>query len=346
MSTHRSIVRTAVVGCGYWGKNLVRTFDQLSDLRMCCDSADDVRARVAVSYPNVRTTADFNAVLEASDIDAVVLATPAPSHANLASAALRAGKHVFVEKPLALNVEDAEALVEVATETGRILMVGHLLEYHPAVNHIKSMLDRGELGQLYYMYSQRVNLGKVRSEENALWSLAPHDVAIILYLMGEEPIEVTASGQAFLQAGIHDVVFVTLRFPSGRTANIHVSWLDPHKDRRLTVVGSQKMVVFDDTAPTEKIRVYDKGVDRPRSEAASYDSYAEVLQLREGDIVIPRISTIEPLVAECAEFLHSIESGTPPRSDGADGLAVVRVLAAAQEALDSNSVAYGAMTFG
>jgi predicted dehydrogenase len=335
MSTQKSTVRTAVVGCGYWGKNLVRTFERISDLRVCCDASQDVRARMAAAYPAVRVTADYGAILADPDIDAVVLATPAASHAVMATAALRAGKHTFVEKPLALNVADAESLVRLSQETDRILAVGHLLEYHPAVEYVKAMLDRGEFGEIYYLYSRRVNLGKVRSEENALWSLAPHDISVILYLLGEEPNEVTASGHAFLQPGIEDVVFLTLRFPSGRAAHVHVSWLDPHRERSLTVVGSQRMVVFNDADANEKIRVYDKGVDRPSSEATNYESYAELFLLRDGDIVIPRLPPREPLAVECEAFLHAIQAGVPPRADGADGLAVVRVLAAAQESIDA-----------
>jgi predicted dehydrogenase len=340
MRMPRSTVRTAVVGCGYWGKNLVRNFHRLSDLRLCCDSSDSVRASVATTYPHVQVTADYEVALASDDVQAIVLATPAPSHAAMAIEALRAGKHVFVEKPLALNASDARAVLSAAEEADRILMVGHLLEYHPAVNYIKNMIDSGELGDVYYLYSQRLNLGKVRSDENALWSLAPHDISVALYLLGEEPVEVQASGQAFLQDGVEDVTFITLRFASGRVAHIHVSWLDPHKERRLTVVGTRRMVVFNDMEAQEKIKVYDKGVERPRTEAAEYDSYADLLQLREGDIVIPRLPLSEPLALECSEFLSAIETGVPPRSDGADGLRVVTALEAAQAALNGSHVAY------
>jgi predicted dehydrogenase len=335
-------VNTAVIGCGYWGKNLVRNFDRLSNLVICCDSSDTVRASIASAYPHVKVTASFEMVLGDPAVQAVILATPTPSHAAMSIQAFDAGKHVFVEKPLALNSTEARAMVDAAENAGRILMVGHLLEYHPAVNYIKAMIDSGELGDVYYLYSQRLNLGKVRSDENALWSLAPHDISVALYLLGEEPEEVEASGQAFLQPRVEDVAFATLRFASGRVAHIHVSWLDPHKERRLTVVGTRRMVVFDDMEPQEKIRIYDKGVDRPRTEAAEYASYAELLQLREGDIVIPRLSLTEPLALECAEFLRAVETGIPPRSDGADGLRVVRALEVAQAALDRNHVTYGA----
>jgi predicted dehydrogenase len=337
----RRMVRTAVVGCGYWGKNLVRNFHKLSHLRLCCDSSDNVRASIAAAYPDVQVTADYDAVLADVDIQAVILATPAPSHASMAIKALEAGKHAFIEKPLALSASDARAVVNAAAAADRILMVGHLLEYHPAVNYIKDMIDSGELGDVYYLYSQRLNLGKVRSDENALWSLAPHDISVALYLLGEAPVEVEASGQAFLQDGVEDVTFITLRFGSGRVAHIHVSWLDPHKERRLTVVGTRRMVVFNDMEPQEKIKVYDKGVDRSRTEAAEYDSYAELLQLREGDIVIPRLPNAEPLALECSEFLRAVETGVPPRSDGADGLRVVAALEAAQAALNRNHVLYG-----
>jgi predicted dehydrogenase len=335
-----SEVRTAVVGCGYWGKNLVRNFDRLSNLRYCCDSADGVRRAMAAAYPETRVTESYREVLEDESVDAIVLATPVPTHASMAIEALEAGKHVFVEKPLALSAADAREVVAAADAGGRILMVGHLLEYHPAVNYIKGMIDSGELGEVFYVYSQRLNLGKVRSDENALWSLAPHDISVALFLMGEAPEAVEASGQAFLQPNVEDVTFITLRFASGRVAHIHVSWLDPHKERRLTVVGSRRMVVFDDMQPQEKIRVYDKGVERSGKQAAEYQSYAELLQLREGDIVIPRLPVGEPLAIECAEFLRAIETGIPPRSDGLDGLRVVETLELAQAALSRNKVAY------
>jgi predicted dehydrogenase len=334
-------VRTAMVGCGYWGANLLRNFASLSDLRVACDLSPAVRAKVSAQYPGARVTDAYESVLADPEVQAVVLATPAPAHADMAVQALEAGKHVFVEKPLALSIADAERMVRAADEGGRILMVGHLLEYHPAVEHIKEMITSGELGDVYYAYSQRLNLGKLRSDENALWSLAPHDISILLYLMDEEPEEVTASGQAFLQPGIEDVVFVTLRFPSGRVAHVHVSWLDPHKERRLTVVGSRKMVVFNDMDPREKVRVFDKGLDRRATQSAPAGLPEPVLFApRDGDIVSPRIGGHEPLAIECAEFLRAVVTGNPPRSDGRDGLRVVRVLERAQEALAAGRLAY------
>ena len=341
-----SPVGTAVVGCGYWGKNLVRNFAVLSDLRVCCDAAPAVQARLRAEYPQVRVTGDFAEVLADDSVQAVVLATPPRTHAPLGIAALEAGKHVFVEKPLALAVREGEALLAAAERAGRILMVGHLLEYHPAVEYIKGMIERGELGDVLYCYAQRVNLGKLRSDENALWSLAPHDISVMLYLMDEAPEEVHATGQAFLQPGIEDVVFVTLKFASGRVGHIQTSWLDPHKERRLTVVGSRKMVVFDDMEPREKVRIYDNGVDRRSAGEGTYSSYAELLTLREGDIVIPQIKGGEPLAIECGAFLRAVETGVPPRSDGQDGLRVLRILEAAQESLERGQVAYQGAAHG
>lgn len=333
-------VRTAVVGCGYWGKNLVRNFHQLSSLKVCCDASESIRSRLKKEYPAVRVTDDFSSVINDHTVDAVVIATPAISHAELAVAALQAGKHVFVEKPLALSVGDAERVVAAAEQAGRFLMVGHLLQYHPAVEYLKTMITRGDLGEVYYCYAQRVNLGKLRQDENALWSLAPHDISVILYLMDEEPEEVEASGQAFLQPGIEDVVFLTMKFGSGRVAHVQVSWLDPHKERRLTVVGSKKMVVFDDMEPQEKIRIYDKGVERRPTEAASYTSYAELLMLRDGDVHIPRLPSQEPLSIECKHFVESIATGVAPKTDGENGLRVVRVLETANDRLQADRLAY------
>ena len=333
-------IRTAVVGCGYWGKNLVRNFAGLSDLAMCCDESESVRKALARQYPSSKVVGSYQEVLENDSVDAVVLATPAHTHAELAVAALQSGKHVFVEKPLALSVADAERVAQAVADTGRILMVGHLLVYHPAVDYLKTLIESGELGEVYYCYSQRLNLGKVRSDENALWSLAPHDISIILHLIGEEPEEVEASGQAFLQPNIEDVVFLLLRFPSGRVAHIHVSWLDPNKERRLTVVGSKKMAVFDDMNARGKITIYDKSAHRRLPEAAPYESLGELVSLREGDVVMPRVDPREPLQIECAEFLRSVATGVAPRADINRGVQVVRVLEAAQAALDRQRLAY------
>jgi predicted dehydrogenase len=244
---------------------------------------------------------------------------------------LEAGKDVYVEKPLTLEVAHAEELVRLARKHDRILMVGHLLLYHPAVRYLKGMVERGEMGDVYYIYSQRVNLGKVRRDENALWSFAPHDLSVILHLLDMEPLDVVARGSAFIQGTVEDVVFVDLRFPGGKLAHLHVSWLDPHKIRKFTVVGSQKMVVFDDMDASEKIRIYDKGVDR----AGQVVSYGDALTVRSGDILIPKISLQEPLRLECQHFVECVRERKRPLTDGEDGLRVVKVLAAAQASLEA-----------
>jgi len=323
------VVRVGVIGYGYWGPNLVRNFNRLADLKVCCDLDEGNRAKIASLYPDVAVVRDFDEML-GMDVDAVVIATSAPSHYELAKKALGAGKHVFVEKPITLSTETAQELVALADEKKLTLMVGHLLEYHAAVNEVKRYIESGELGQVRYVYSQRLNLGKVRQDENALWSLAPHDISIILYLLGEEPDEVTCRGESYLTEGVQDVVFCTLHFGSGKLANVHVSWLDPHKMRKLTVVGTKKMLVFDDMESTDKIWIYDKGV----GDGEGYLSYGEDVRLRFGDITIPFVQMVEPLATECRHFLDCVESGETPRSDGRDGLRVLRVVEAAQSSLE------------
>ncbi len=328
----QAAVRVAVVGAGEWGKNHVRTFGQLREAQLVsvCDLDEAKLKQVRAQYPGVGTTTEYGDVVRDPSVEAVVLASFAAQHYGQARAALEAGKHVLVEKPMTLKATEAEDLVHHALRAGRCLMVGHLLLYHPAVAKMKALIDSREIGELFYLYSQRLNLGRVRKDENALWSFGPHDVAVALHLFGAEPEVVTAKGEAYLQEGIADVVFVTLHFPQKQMAHIHLSWLDPHKTRRTTVVGSRKMVVFDDMEPTDKVRIYDKGVDvRPRS--VSYEDY---LHVRFGDVLIPHLSTGEPLRAECRHFLECIRTGAAPLSDGAHGLQVIRVLAAAQKSLD------------
>jgi predicted dehydrogenase len=269
-------------------------------------------------------------VAAADDVRGVVVSASAIQHHPIAKLLLEAGKDVYVEKPLALKVEHAEELVRLARERDRILMVGHLLLHHPAVRYLKEMVQRGDLGDLLYVYSQRVNLGKVRRDENALWSFAPHDLSVILHLIDAEPADVVARGSAFLQSTVEDVVFLHLRFPGGRMAHVHVSWLDPHKLRKITVVGSRKMVVFDDMEASEKVRIYDKGIDRPVGQIVSY---GDALSVRSGDILIPKVSLQEPLQVECQHFVDCVREHRAPLTDGADGLRVVRVLAAAQQSL-------------
>ena len=323
-------VRIGVAGLGYWGPNLARNFSRVADLTWLCDSSPERLEQATASYPGTRATSSLDDLLEDDELDAVALATPVATHAELAERVLRAGKHCFVEKPLARSVEDAESVVAAARDGGRVLMVGHLLEYHPGVQMLKDVIDSGDLGEIRYLYSNRVNLGVLRPDENALWSLGAHDVSVLLRLAGEEPYECRAVGESYMQEGIEDVVFCYMRFPSGVAAHMHLSWLDPHKDRRLTVVGSKKMATFDDMELERKLTVYDKGFDE------SWSSYGEYIA-RSGDISSPRISNEEPLSIECRHFVERVEDGAEPRSGGEAGLRVVRVLEALDRSLRESS---------
>jgi predicted dehydrogenase len=329
-------VRVAVVGTGAWGSSLVRAVlgDARATLTWVCDVRSAALARVHDVAPAARATERFEDILGATDVDAIIIATPSSTHAALAIRALASGRHVLVEKPMALSVVDAEAVTAAAAAAGTVLLVGHLMLYHPVVERLRELIDRGELGDLYYLSSTRANLGRIRYDENALWSLGPHDLSMIDYLVGTPITAVTARGESFLQPGIHDVVFMTLAFekrPSAPSlAHVHLSWLNPRKERRLVVVGSKKMVEFDDEAP-DKLHIYDRGYDRP----PEFASFAEYLTLRNGDVTIPRIPMVEPLAAEIRHFLDCITTGSRPRTDAASGLRVVRMLAAAQVSLDS-----------
>jgi predicted dehydrogenase len=322
-----------VVGLGYWGPNLARNFDGITgaELRWICDSSEEARTRWAPQFPGARATASFDDLLTDPELDAVVVATHVPSHPDLAVRVLEAGKHCFVEKPLAQSVPDAERVLAAADASGKTLMVGHLLEYHPGVEKLKEIADSGSLGDIHYIYSNRLNLGKLRADENALWSLGAHDVSVVLRLAGdEEPSEITAKGESYMRPGIEDVVFCYLRFPSGLAAHLHLSWLDPHKDRRFTVVGSKRMATFDDMEIEQKLTVYDKGFDQ------DFTSFGEYIQ-RSGDVWSPRISNEEPLAIECRHFIECLRTGGQPRSDGASGLRVVRVLDALQRSLEESA---------
>ena len=330
-------VRVGVVGLGYWGPNLARNFAALprAELRWLCDVGEEARARAGAALPDVRVTADLGDLLADPDLDAVVLATPVTTHAGLAVRVLHAGKHCFVEKPLGTSVPEAQRAVEAARSTGRQLMVGHLLEYHPGVRKLEEIASSGELGDIHYIYSNRLNLGQLRADENALWSLGAHDVSVVLALADEEPYEIQARGESYMRPGVEDVVFCYLRFPSGLAAHLHLSWLDPHKERRFTVVGSRRMATFDDMDLERKVTVYDKGFDE---RVGSYGEYIT----RSGDIWSPRVPALEPLRMECEHFLEAIREGRAPRSDGASGLRVVRVLEGLQESLDASAREVGA----
>jgi predicted dehydrogenase len=323
-------VRVGVVGLGYWGPNLARNLAAIPgcEVSWLCDPSAEARARIERSFPGARCTDVVGDLLDDPELDAVVLATPVPTHAELAVAVAEAGKHCFVEKPLATNAADAERAVAAAADAGTILMVGHLLEYHPAVGRLKALIDDEELGALRYVYGNRLNLGKLRADENALWSLGAHDVSVVLHLIAEEPEECVAHGASYVREGVQDVVFCFLRFPSGIVAHLHLSWLDPHKERRLTVVGSRRMATFDDMLIEGKLAVYDKGFDE---DARSWGEYIT----RSGDIFSPRIANSEPLRIECEHFVDCIRTGATPRSDGHSGLRVVRVLERLQRSLET-----------
>jgi predicted dehydrogenase len=328
------LITIGQVGLGRWGPNVLRNFVSLPACRVkvCCDQDEEALTGVRALYPDVQITQDYASLLADPALDAIVVTASAQAHYTLTKAALEQGKHVFVEKPLALRVEDAHELVALAEAQDLRLMVGHLLLYHPAVQKLKVCLDAGELGEIRYLYSQRLNLGRVRSDENAMWSLAPHDISVSLYLVGQEPISVSAQGRDFLRTGIHDLVFLTMHFANGALAHCHVSWLDPHKVRRFTVVGSQKMAVFDDMVGREKLRIFDHGVDFPQV------GYSDLHTLRFGDIYSPRIDMREPLYLECQHFVECVREGKAPLTDGENGLAVLRVLAAAQQSLEQGGV--------
>src|ERR1700761_6995690 len=331
--TNQSL-RVGVVGLGYWGPNLARNFSAIPgcELAYLCDAEPAARDRLGRLFPGTTLAEDLGQLLEDPALDAVVLATPVPTHAELAIRVLEAGKHCFVEKPLALTAADAERAVTAASDAGRVLMVGHLLEYHPGVRKLKDLTDAGELGdEIFYIYGNRLNLGKLRADENALWSLGAHDVSVLLYLADDEPTEVVAHGESYVRSGVEDVVFCFLRFPSGLTAHLHLSWLDPHKERRFTVVGSRRMATFDDMALERKLTVYDKGFDE---DARGYGEYIT----RSGGSFSPPIPNVEPLRAECEHFVESIRRGRTPQSDGASGLRVVRVLEQLQQSLQAGRV--------
>ena len=311
------MTKVGLAGLGYWGPNLARNFDELAELAWLCDLSDEQRARISSRYPDARLTADFDEMLADDSLDAVVVATPVITHAELAKRALEAGKHVFVEKPPALTAGEVEELVATAEAQGRVLMPGHLLLYHPGVARLKELIGSGELGDVLYVYGNRQNLGTFRTNENALWSLGVHDLSVLLYLIEEEPTDVRAHGNAFLTGGVEDVVFCYLRFPSGKMAHMHLSWLDPHKIRRVTVVGNDRMAVFDDMERDRKITVYDNW------------------RTRTGDIYSPKVAATEPLRLECEHFLQLVRGDGDPFKAARDAVPVVRALEQLQASLET-----------
>jgi predicted dehydrogenase len=321
----------AVIGCGYWGKNLVRNFQQLGRLAMVADVTEAGRSAAVPVAGNAPIVADIRSALE-SDVAGVVISTPAETHFELAHAALEAGKDVFCEKPLALRPEEGAALLALAEAKGRILMVGHVLEYHPAVVRLRELVATGALGKVHYIYSNRLSLGKVRREENILWSFAPHDIAIILRMMGSMPLQVVATGGAYVQPNIADVTVTSLLFDNGVRAHVHVSWLHPFKEQRLVVVGSQKMASFDDVS--KQLVLYDQRVEVEKGQPAPVKGQAEPVEFAKD----------EPLRLECQAFLDAIATRTPPLTDGHSGLRVLQVLGAAQRSriLNGEPITLGA----
>jgi predicted dehydrogenase len=321
-------LRVGVVGLGYWGPNLARNFAQLpeAELAWCCDADAGRRERFAGQFPDARMTGRLDDLLADDSLDAVVIATPVPSHHALARSALLAGKHVFVEKPLAWTAAEARELEALSAERNRTLMVGHLLRFHPGVVKLRELIEAGELGDVLYVYGNRQNLGVIREDENALWSLGVHDISVVLYLLGGRPVEVSARGECYVRPGVEDVVFGYLKLATGQVGHLHLSWLDPHKMRKMTVVGSRRMAVFDDMEADRKVTVYDKG---------PVETAPGKISTHTGDITIPAISREEPLRIECRAFVEAVRSGAGRHAaDAAEGVAVVEVLEAMQRSLE------------
>jgi len=325
-------MKLAVIGCGYWGPNLVRNYVQSNQIQeiFCCDLDQKRLARMKNLYPTITALQDYKELLDMPDLDAVAIATPVKAHYPIAKEFLSRDKHVFIEKPFTHSYETALELVKLAEEKKRVLMVGHTFEYTAAVNKIKEIVASGELGKILYISCTRVNLGLFQPDINVVWDLAPHDISIILYIMGETPVSVNCQGKAHFKPGIEDVATTTLSFRNGLIAFIHNSWLDPNKIRRTTIVGSRKMLVYDDIENQEKIKIYDKGVDVP----SYYDTFADFqMSYRYGDIYSPRIEDYEPLRKVCDHFLDCVKDGRTPHTDGYNGLRVVSILEASSRSL-------------
>jgi predicted dehydrogenase len=329
-------IPVGVIGAGNWGFNHVRTFGQLPGCKLAgvSDLSEKNLQKVQTQFPGIFVTQDYQEILDLPDLRGVIVATPAADHYPIARAALEQGKHVLVEKPMTLDPDEAVELIELAHSKNLVLMVGHILLYHPVIISLKRYIAEGTLGKIHYIYSQRVNLGQVRTDENSLWSLAPHDISVMLHLLGQYPEQVSATGQSFISQTVQDVVFFTLQFPGGQIGHGHASWLDPNKVRQFTIVGSKQMAVFDDMQPVEKLRLYDKGIDI----SESYDSWGGSLTLRQGDITIPAVKMSEPLRNEALHFLECIREGKRPLTDGINGLEVLSILQAAQHSLEKGGV--------
>lgn len=332
------MIRLAQIGAGYWGKNLLRNFYQTegAQVKLVCDQDPRVLVAAAKRMNAVETCLNSHEVFARDDLDAVAIATPPATHFALGMSALRSGKHVFVEKPLAQTVAECEQLVQLARDHQRILMVGHTFLFDAAVNRIKTYLQEGTAGDIYYIMSRRLNYGIVRNDIDAMWNFAPHDLSILLHWLNESPATIAVHGEAHLQSNRVDVAFMHLNFPSGIAAHVHVSWLDPSKVRQMTIVGSEKMIVYDDVHPDHKIQIYDKGIAKKNLDASlgEFDSFGKFqLMRRAGDLLIPKVDFIEPLQVQCQHFVDCIREDKQPLTDGDHGLAVVRILEAGRKSL-------------
>jgi predicted dehydrogenase len=326
-------LKVGVVGCGYWGPNLIRNFRSLPacQLKIMCDLSQQRLMHLKTLYPEVQRAMDYDHMLNGVELDAVVIATAVKSHYPMAKASLLAGKHTFIEKPMASSSEQCEELVEIAQKKGLVLMIGHTFLYSPAVRKIREIVDSGDIGEIRYICARRLNLGLFQEDINVAWDLAPHDISIILSVIGEQPITVNCRGSAHITQGIEDVTTMCLGFAKQRTAIIHSSWLDPRKVREMTIVGSKRMIVYDDVAPLEKIRIFDARVESP----PHYDTFAEFqYAYHYGDMYVPYIKQEEPLKTECQHFLDCIKNGTTPLTDGKQGLELVRILEASTRSLE------------
>src|SRR5664280_383879 len=325
-------INVGVVGCGYWGPNLIRNFRALPDcnLKMMCDVSEERLRHLRTLYPEVNGATDYNHMLNGADVDAVVIATPVRFHYSMAKASLMAGKHTFIEKPMAASSRECEELVDIADQTGLVLMVGHTFLYSPAVRKIKEIVEWGDLGEIRYICARRLNLGLYQKDINVAWDLAPHDISIILHIMEELPLSVNCRGSAHVTPGVEDVTSMCLNFRNNRSAIIQSSWLDPRKTREMTIVGSKRMIVYDDVAPIEKIKIYDARVERP----PHYDTFGEFqYAYHYGDMYVPYIKQEEPLKTECQHFLDCIREGISPLTDGRRGLELVRILEVSSQSL-------------
>jgi len=336
------MVKIGQIGVGYWGPNLLRSFYDIEnvEVKKVVDKNPDRQKYVKQKYGSIETGEDINEIVEDKEIDAVIVSTPADLHYEMVKKVLLSNKHCYVEKPLALRTTEAGELVKIAEEKGLILMVGHIFLYNAAVNDLKKRISNGELGKIYYIYSQRLNLGRVRSDVNALWNFGPHDISIVLYLLEKMPVTVSASGMSYIQEGIEDVVFMNMKFSDGTIAHFHVSWLDPNKTRIMTIIGSKKMIIYDDTSDY-KLQIFDKGIDvnSKNQYLGDFDSFGKFqLIKRAGDITIPKIDFVEPLKSEALHFIECIEKRKRPLSDGESGLRVTQIIEAAMESLNNKSV--------